>query len=465
MTDLKTTVTSLPDNKVRLDVEVPAEELRLQVDKTVRKLSREVRMSGFRPGKVPRNLIVQRFGKDAILAQTLEDALPGWLQRAIDGSGIKPVDQPEVDLADSEAGLDELLDEKIPLAFKAVAAVMPRPKVGKYTGMEVEKDVVSVTDADVDEQVDMLRRRLGRLEEVKVARPAGEGDYVLIDFTGYLDGEPLEGGASKDYMLELGSKQFIPGFEDQIEGMEKGQSKSFKLAFPEDYKPERLASQDVEFDVTVKEIKERVLPEADDEFAKENSEFDSIAEMREGIKARLQDAGEEEAEKAFRARAVEKAVNEAEVEIPPQAVATRAHELEMDFVTSLQARGVSADQYLNQSAEEKEKFAEHFRTQAETVLKREAVLETVADIEDIEVAEEEVEEEIRKAAPRVGKEPEELILEMKQKGRTGIVRDDLIHKKAAAYIAEHAIPVLKKAGAVSPEEKEKEEKESGIITP
>lgn len=461
MADLKTSATALPDNHVQLQVEVPPDEVKSQVDKVIKGLSRDIKMPGFRKGKVPRNLVMQRFGKDAILAHTLEDAMPVWLQRAIDESGIKPVDQPEVELEDTEIGLDDILSDQ-PFVFKAKVAVMPRPQLGKYTGIEAEKDVVSVSDADVDEQIDLLQRRLGRLEEMAEQRPAQDGDYVLIDFTGYVDGEPLEGGTGKDYMLELGSRQFIPGFEDQLTGMEKGQSKELKLTFPEDYRPESLAGKDARFDVSLKEIKERVLPEADDAFAAENSEFDTIAEFRADIKSRIQKAREEEAEAVFRQRAVEKVVEEAQLEVPAKATEARARELEMNFVGSLQARGIGADEYLKMNEEEKQKFSEHFNAQAEAALRSEAVLATVADIENMEVSSEEVEEEIRKAAPRMGKDPDELIREMKQKGRTGIVRDDLIHRKAAQHISDHAIPLLKKAGAAPSEEKEKESK---IIKP
>jgi trigger factor len=454
MTELKTSVTTLPENKVELEVEVPAEEVKAQADKTVKGLSHEVKIPGFRKGKVPRNLIVQRYGMEAILAQTLEDAMPVWLGRAIESASLKPVDQPELDIGKLEA-------EDKPFSFKATLAVMPKPDVGKYTGIEVEKDIVDVDDADVDEQIDRLRTRLASLQAIE-GRPSQEGDHVLIDFTGYVEGEPLEGGSGRDYMLELGSKQFIPGFEDQIAGMEMGQSKKLKLTFPDDYRPEELSGKDAEFDVTVKEIKERVLPKVDDEFAAENSEFDTINELRDELHARLQKAREEEAEAVFRQRAVEQVVSEAKLVVPPKAVDVRARELELDFVSSLEAQGVGADQYLKMPDEEKEKFSEHFRSQAEAALKREAVLEKVAEIEKIEVADEEVDDEIRQAAPRMHKEPDELVAEMREKGRVGVVRDDLLYRKAAAHIAEHAIPVLKKAG---PAPEEEQEPESKIITP
>lgn len=447
MADLKTSVTRLPENKVELQVEVPAADLQAEVQKTIKGLSRDIKMPGFRKGKVPHNLIVQRFGKDAILAQTLENAMSGWIELAIDGAGVKPIDKPELDM-------EELQDDSKPFTFKVTVPVMPPARVGEYVGAEAEKDVTAVTEEDVDEQVDQLRKRLARLEEVAPDRPAQEGDYTRIDFAGYMDGEPLEGGAGQDYMLELGSSQFIPGFEEQIAGMEKDQSKKLKLAFPEEYKPQELAGKEVEFDVTVKEIKERVMPAADDEFAAENSEFDTMAAMRADIRARVEQAHEEEAQLAFRQQAVAKVVADAQVEIPAEAMEKRSHEIEMDFLASLQARGVGADEYLKQSEEDQKKFTEHFQAQAEAALRHEAVLEAVAEKEKIEVTDAEIDEEIRKAAPRMNKEPEELITEMREKGRTGIVRDDLIQRKAADYIADHAVAVPAKAGAAPAKEKE-----------
>ncbi|MHB0866998.1 MAG: trigger factor [Thermoleophilia bacterium] len=447
MADLKTTVTNLPENKVELKVEVPVAELQVKMQKTIKGLSRDIKMPGFRVGKVPQNLIVQRFGRDAILAQTLEDAMTGWVEQAIDVARVKPIDQPELQV-------DELEDDSKPFTFKVTVPVMPPAEVGEYVGVEAQKDVVPVLEEDIDERVDQLRKRLSRLEEVSPDRPAREGDYTRIDFAGFMDGEPLEGGAGQDYMLELGSSQFIPGFEEQIAGMEKGQSKKLKLTFPQEYKPEELAGREVEFDVTVKEIKERVMPEADDGFAAENSEFDTIAAMRADIRTGLEQAREEEAELAFRQQAVAKVVADATVTIPGEAQEKRAHEIEMDFLASLQARGVGADEYLKQSEEDQLKFREHFQSQAVAALRYEAVLEAVAEKEQLDVTDEEIDAEISKAAPRMNKEPEVLIAEMREKGRTGIVRDDLIHRKAADFIADKAVAVPAEAGATPVEEKE-----------
>lgn len=446
MTDLKTTVTDLADNKVSLEIEVPAEELKSRLDRTIREMSKDVKMPGFRPGKAPRAVIINRFGKEGVYAQTLEDAVPEWLEKATLAERIKPAGRPELEL-------NPLEDESQPYTFKATLEIIPRPQLGKYAGIEVEKEIAEVTDADIDEQVDRLRLRLATLKEVE-GRAAQEGDYALIDFTGYVDGEPLEGGAGKDYMLELGSKQFIPGFEDQIAGMEKGQSKKLELSFPENYNPEHLAGKDVKFDVELKEIKERVLPEADDAFAADNSEYETMAQLRDEIRGQLTERRENEAEALFQQRAIGKVVDEAQIELPEAAVATRAHELEMDFISRLHSRGIDPEMYIKQSEEDKQKLQEHFMEQATAELRQEAVLEAVADIEKFEASDEEVEEEIRNAAPGMGQDPDKLLKRMREQGRLSVVRDDILRRKAVVHITEHAIPVPKKAGDTETEKEE-----------
>jgi len=438
MTDIKTSVKKLDNDRVELEVEVPAAEVKEQVSKTLKKLGHEVKLPGFRPGKVPRPVLVTHFGKEAIHAQALENALSGWYTVAVEQSGIKPVDQPEIDF-------EQIEDEDKSYTFKANVQVMPRPKLGKYTGLEVEKDIPAVEAAEVEEDIERLRKRMAKLEDIE-GRPAAAGDFTLIDFTGYIEGEPLEGGAGKDYMLELGSGQFIPGFEDQIEGMEKGQSKKLKLAFPDTYKPEELAGKEAEFDVIVKEIKERVLPEADDEFAAENSEFDTITELREDIEARIMKNREAATESDFRRRVLEKVLEDVELTVPQSLIDSRAHQIEVEFVYSMESQGASVKDYLEQTEEQKQAFTEHFQKQAEAILRQEMVLDTIADIEGLTVSDEEFEEELRNAAESMGKDPEELLARTTEQGREQDVRDDLLRNKAAKLLGEKSIPVLKKAG-------------------
>jgi trigger factor len=455
MTEIKTTITDLEGDKIKLEAEVPAEEVTSQVEKTLKGLGKDVKIPGFRPGKIPRDVIMSRFGKETIMSQTIQDALPGWYETAVKSANIKPVGQPDIDF-------DELEDENSPYTFTAEIGIPPRPKVGKYTGIEVEKDIVAVEDDEIEQQVDDMRTRVAALEEIE-GRACAQGDFVVIDFTGSVDGEPLEGGMAKDYMLELGSGSFIPGFEEKIEGMEKGQSNDLKLSFPDDYRPEELAGKEVVFDVEMKEIKGRVLPEADDEFAAENSEFETIAELREDIKSRLLKAREDAAEQVFRARVVSMVAGDAEVEIPEPMIESRAHELEIDFISQLQSRGLTADDYMNQPDEEREQFRERFAEQAKASVRQELVLNVIADKEEIEVSDEEVDQEIRETAEYTGQDPDELIEKTREAHHTETIREGLRRRKVMELLAEAAKPVLKKAGQDTDEEKEEEPKK--INTP
>ncbi|RJQ42409.1 MAG: trigger factor [Gaiellales bacterium] len=455
MAEIRTSVTNLEDDKVRLEAQVPAAEVKKQVDSTIRSLGRDVKIPGFRAGKIPRQVIVSRFGLEAVMSQALQDALPGWYEQAVMQANIKPVGQPDIEF-------DEIEDEDSDYTFSAEISIPPRPKVGKYTGLEVEKDVAEVKDDEVEAQIDDMRRRVAALRTVE-GRACASGDFVVIDFTGSVEGEPLEGGAAKDYMIELGSGTFIPGFEEQIEGMEQGQSKKLTLTFPEDYRPEDLAGREVVFDVEMKEIKERELPGADDDFASENSEFDTIAELREDIRSRFLKAREDAAEQVFRARVVSRVAADAEVEIPDPMIDSRAHELEIDFINQLQSRGLTADDYMSQPDEEREKFRERFREQAVASVRQELVLNAIADIEEIEVGDGEVEQEIRETAEYTGQDPEKLIEKTRESHHLETIREGLRRRKVMDLLAGKAIPVLKKAGQDAGEEKEEEPKK--IITP
>ncbi|MBI5869446.1 MAG: trigger factor [Actinobacteria bacterium] len=437
MADIKTTVNELEGDQVELTVEVPAEEVKAQVNKAIKKLSRDVKMPGFRPGKVPRPVLISHFGKEAIHAHALEDALSDWYTAAVEQSGVKPVDKPEIDF-------EQIEDEDKAYSFKAKVQVMPKVILGDYAGLEVEKEIAEVNEGEVDEEIERLQKRMAKLEPIE-GRPAADGDFTLIDFTGFIDGEPLEGGAGKDYMLELGSGQFIPGFEEQIAGMETGQSKKLKLTFPDTYKPEELAGKEAEFEVTVKEIKQRLLPEADDEFASENSEFDTIAELRADIEARILKGRESAAESAFRARVLDRVMEDLELELPQPLIASRASQIEYEFIYSMEKQGASVKDYMEQTDEQKQLFMQHFYKQAEAVLKQEMVLEAIAEAEGLTVTDEDFMEEVTRAAESMGREVDELLEKTREQKHEQDIRDDLLRNKAAKALAEKSVPVMKTA--------------------
>ncbi len=440
MADIKTTVENLDGDQVELTVEIPAAAVKSEVNMAVKKLAKDVKMPGFRPGKVPRPVLISHFGIEAIHAHALEDALPGWYTAAVEQSGIKAVDKPEIDF-------EQIEDEDKSYSFKAKVQVMPKAKLGNYTGLEVEKEIAELEDGEVDEEISRLRKRMAKLEPIE-GRAAAEGDFALVDFTGYIDGEPLEGGAGKDHMLELGSGQFIPGFEEQIAGMEKGQSKKLKLTFPETYKPEELAGKEVEFDVTVKEIKQRLLPEADDEFAAENSEFDTIAELHADIEGRILKSREASAESAFRARVLGKVLEDVELVLPEPMIVSRASQIEYEFIYSMEAQGASVKDYMEQSDEQRQAFSKHFYKQAEAILRQEMALEAIAEAEGLEVTDEDFLEEVNRAAESMGRDVEELLEKTREQKHEQEIRDDLLRNKASKLLAEKAVPVMKTAAEI-----------------
>jgi trigger factor len=270
MASVKTTVTELPDSRVRLQAEVPAEEVERRIQEVAKRLGRQLRIPGFRKGKVPPPVVIRRLGREYVLDEAIQTSLGAWSVDAIDGSGIAAVGRPRVDLG-------ELPKQGEPLAFSIEIGVRPRAELGQYKGLEVGRREPGLDDSAVDAELQTLRERLGTLETVE--RPAEQGDQVVIDYLGKLDGEPFAGGEGRDQSLELGSQRFIPGFEEQLLGATAGEQRDIKVTFPEEYQASELAGKEATFEITVNEVKAKRLPELDDDFAVDAG-FDTLAELR-----------------------------------------------------------------------------------------------------------------------------------------------------------------------------------------
>ncbi len=281
---MKTTVTELPESRVRVEAEVPAEEVERRVEQQARSLGRDLRIPGFRKGKVPPPVVLRRLGRAAVLDEAIRAGLGRWYADAIEDSGIHPIGDPSLDLGDlPEAGR--------PLTFAFEVGVRPTATLGRWEGLEVARREPQVDEAAVDAEVDQLRDRLARLDTVE--RTAENGDYVVMDYLGRVDGEPFPGGEGRDQLLELGSGQLIPGFEEQLTGASAGEERTVEVTFPVDYPAEHLAGKDAVFDVTVKEVKAKQLPELDDDFAVEAGGADTVDELRADIRKRLEGAEDE----------------------------------------------------------------------------------------------------------------------------------------------------------------------------
>ncbi len=453
---MQTNVSELPGSRVKVEVEVPAADVERAVNRAARSLAREMRMPGFRKGKAPPSLVIQRVGFAAVLDEAIREALPEWYESALLGAAIVPVGDPSIQVA----SLPE--EEGQPLGFEFEIGVRPTAVLGEYKGLEVGRAEPEAPEEMVDREIDRLRESFARLEPVE--RAAGDGDVLLVDFEGLLDGKAFEGGKASDYLLELGGGQLIEGFEEQLRGASGGEAREVEVTFPEDYQAEQLAGEDAVFKVEVKEVREKVLPELDDDFASEASEFESLEELRADIGERLAEALGQRAEEDFRVAAVEAAAAAATVELPDDLATARAGERWERMERQLAARGMSPDAFLQMQGKTREELIEESRPEAEAELRREATLAAIAEAEEIEVSEEEMVEALAHSAEHERTTPEKLLARLRENGRDAMVREDIRMRKAIDLVTEAAVPIpLEQAEArekIWTPEKEREEKGS-----
>jgi trigger factor len=439
-TAVKTNTTDLGDSRVRVDVEVPTEVLERELQSAAGTIGREMRVPGFRKGKVPAQVVIQQVGRDAVLDEAVRHALPNWYDEAVSDAGVNTVGDPKIDLKD-------LPEKGSPLAFTIEVGVRPEAELGTYKGVEVGRRETEVSSDELQTELERLRESLASLETVE--REAGENDFLVLDFTGTVDGEPFEGGEARGYLLELGSGRLIAGFEEQLKGAKAGDERQVKVTFPDDYPAENLAGKEAEFAVSVKEVKEKRLPELDDEFAIQAGGFDTLDELRADIETRLREADERGIESEFREAAVDAAAAEAKVEIPHELVHSKAHEMWHRTSRRLAQQGVDPQRYLEMTGKTEEELVTEAEPEAETALRREAVLAAVVEQEGVEVSDEEVTDALKAAATgEGGREPNEKQLarslkRLKAQGADEALREDIAMRKAVDLIVEHAqaIPV------------------------
>jgi trigger factor len=429
---VKTKVTELPESRVRVDAEVPPEEVERSLQQTARQLGANLRIPGFRKGKVPPPVVIRRIGRDAVLDETVRDAIGRWYVDAIGAANIAPVGDPKLDLGD-------LPDEGQPLTFTIEIGVRPTATLGTYEGIEVGRREPEIDDAQVEAELETLRERAARLEPAE--RAAQRGDFVVMDYEGRLGDEPFEGGAGRDQMIELGSGRLIPGFEDQLQGATAGEQRTVNVSFPAEYQAEHLAGQDATFDVTVKEVREKVLPELDDDFALEQAGFDSLDELKEDIRVKLREADERHVEGAFREAVVDAVVKESTVDVPDALVEARARELWERMMHSLTHQGISKDAYLQIAGKSEEELLEEAKPDAEQALRREAVVAAVSEKESIEPSDGDVLDALQASAARENTKPEKLRARLEQAGRLDELKADLAQRMAVDWLVERAKPI------------------------
>jgi trigger factor len=468
-TALKTTTSDLEDNKVRIEVEVPPETVEQELNSTATELGREMRIPGFRKGKVPAPMVIRQLGRETVLDEAVRHALPGWYERAVTEAKVAAVGDPKLDLAD-------LPEKGAPLAFSIEVAVRPKAELGDYKNLEVGRREPDATDAEIDEELDRMREQAATLENVE--REAKEGDFVVIDFVGTVDGEPFEGGEARGYLLELGSNRLIPGFEEQLVGAKAGEEREVKVTFPDEYQAEHLAGKDAVFATTVQEVKEKRLPEADDDFALDTAGMDSLQELREDIANRLRDANERSIETQYREAVLDAAVEESKVEIDHDLVHAKAHEMWHETARRLQRQGLDPQQYLAFTGKDEETLVTEAEPEAERALKRESVLAAVVDAENIEVTDDELLDAMREANLAQGRGGQGGISEKalrrslekaRKQGRDELLREDIAMRKALDVLVENATPITveqaEARGKIWTPDQEKDEGDQKLWTP
>ncbi len=428
---MQTTVENLSPARVKINAEVDAGDLAAEIEGAAKRLGGEMRMPGFRKGKVPAPLVIQQIGREAVFEQALRDSLPVWYERAILDSGVTPIGEPQLDVGDPPA-------EGEGLSFSIEVSVRPPAELGDYKGIEVPQTAPEVPDGAVDAEIDRMRDSLASLNPVE--RAAADGDHLLLDFSGSVAGEEFEGGQATDYLLELGSGNFIEGFEEGLIGAAAGDEKTIDVTFPEEYHAEHLAGEEAQFAVVVKEVREKTLPEANDDFAAENSDFDTIAELRADIEHRILHQMEHQVEDAYRDAVLDAVVDAASIELPDDVVAARAEEVWERLERQIQNAGMDPAAYLQMQGKTREEMVEEAKPDAERGLRREAVLEAVAEAEGIDVSEEEMLEALQ-PPPGEKRKPEKLLKRLRADGRDALLADEIRMRKAADLLVERAVAV------------------------
>lgn len=428
---MKSVLAKKEDNRAHLEIEVPPADVEKALDRAYRRLARTVVIPGFRKGKAPRPLIERRLGKKALYDEALEELLSTAYSRAIQDTGIEPIDQPEIS--------DIKLSEGEPLQFKVVVTVKPDVTLGDYRSIKVERPEVNVSDDDVEKVLADLRNQHAQLVPVDEEQKAQAGLVVNIDFSGTINGEPFEGGSAENYLVELGTSQLLKEFEDQIIGMAIGETRKFTITYPDDFINSKLAGKTAEFQVHLKGLKRKELPELDDDFARTVGSFANLEELRKDIKNRLSQRAVEEAENRLRQEVVDAVVEGATVDIPEVLVRRRIDQLVDDFSQRLQAAGgPKLEEYLQSEGQTIEQFREQFVERAQRDVKTALVLEAVARAENIEPDENDLGAEAVRLAEAYGQDVPTIKKLMDQPSIRGDIIDNIRIRKTIDYLVELA---------------------------
>lgn len=419
----------IENNKVKLEIEVAAPEVDTALARAYRKVVRKINLPGFRKGKVPRRILESRFGPEILHEEALEFLLPPAYAQALEEAGVEPISQPEFDL--------KQLGEGKPLLFHAVVEVLPPVELGEYKGIAVEREKVDITDEAVERYLQALREQHARLVPLE-GEAAAAGDLVLIDFQGFIDGEPFPEGEAENYSLELGSNTFIPGFEEQLIGAAADTEREIKVKYPDDYRKAELAGKEALFKVKVRQVKRKQLPELDDDFVKEVSERETLAEFKDEVRARLEKNAQERARVRLEETLIEKLSDASRVELPETLVERQIDRMIGDMDQYLRYQGLTLEKFAEMSGQSIEEIRAARREEAEKRTKANLVLDAVVKKEGIDVADSEIEEKILSLAEQYGSDPGHAREILEKQGRITLLKEEIRMRKVIDLLVREA---------------------------
>ncbi len=420
----------LEGNRVRLKVTIEKEAVNNALDHAYNKIKEEVDIPGFRQGNVPRKVLESKFGEEIFHKDALDILIPSQYSEAVEEADIEPIDEPEIEdysIARDEEG-----------SFTAEVEVKPEVELGQYTGFDIEREEVEVTEEEVEESIERMQEERSQLVSTEGSM-VQEGDHVVLDFTGFIDGEQFPGGSAEEFILEIGSGDFVPGFEEELIGKEVDEEKTHEIniTFPGDYQAEDLAGEDAVFEVVVKEIKKKEVPELDDEFAQEAGDYDTFEEMKEEIKDQIKSRKEEQARMQAENEIIEKVAGEAEVEVPEQLIDEELDQMYQQMVQNLQSQGVDVEEFFDHSGMDEEEWRQENRDDARMRARNNLVLEAIAAAEDIEVSEEEIEEQVEEIADQNDQDVEQIKQFLQMQGQLDNIERGLKMKKTIDFLLEN----------------------------
>lgn len=421
-------------NKYEIEAQVGAEVFAGAVDQAYRKSASRFSVPGFRKGKAPKTVVYKMYGEDMFFEDAVNALYPEAYREAVEESGLEVVAYPDIEI---------LSVGKEGFTFKATVTIKPEVEISGYKGIEAPKAAKTVGDSDISEEIERLRGRNARVLNVE-GRAAQDGDVAVIDFEGFVDGESFEGGKAEKYSLKLGSGRFIPGFEEQVVGHGVGEEFMIDITFPEDYH-EKLRGKSASFKINIRELKEEQLPELDDEFAKDVSEFDTLDELRASTRTKLQKQFDDSASSAFEKAVLDKVIGLMKADIPEKMIESKMDELAQDHATRLRTQRITLDMYLEYAGQSMEEYHESFRGPALQQVRARLVLEKIAEMENLSPSPEDIDEELKSLAAQYKEDLEKVKTTIPRKG----LAVDMAVQRAMDFVRENAIPV-----EVSPEEAE-----------